>query len=182
MTETASDDRRRRSARTGPRDMLLSLAVIVGLVALLLVLVPRPNKIPQRAVDVTAAVAGASAELGFTPADPDLPAGWTARTADVQEATDGVPTWHLTYTSPSGRYVGVQQAANATPAWEARQVTDGREEGTVAVGGRTWVVRSRTDRGITSWVLREPPVTTIVTGTADEPELSLFATAVVAGS
>ena len=42
------------------------------------------------------------------------------------------------------------------------------------------MIRSRTDRKITSWVLRETPVTTVVTGTAPESELAFFATAVVA--
>ena len=179
MTETESDVRRRRSLNTSSRDMLLSLAVIVGLILVFLLLVPRPNQIPERTLDVSAAAANSAAQLGFTPANPALPEGWTARTADVQKATDDLLTWHLTYTSPSGHYVGVQQTAKATEDWEDRQVTDGAENGTVAVGGKTWIVRSRVDRGITNWVLREPPITTVVTGTATEPELSLFATAVV---
>jgi len=156
------------------------MAVIVGLILVFLLLVPRPNKIPERSLDVTAAARNAVAELGFAPADPTLPEGWTARTADVQRGTDQLPTWHLTYTSPSGFYVGVQQTKNPTKDWEARQVTDGGEQGSTTVGGKTWVVRSRTDRGITNWVLREPPITIVVTGTAPEPELAQFATAVVA--
>jgi len=182
VTETETEVRRRRSLNTTSRDMLLSMAVIVGLILVFLLLVPRPNKIPERTLDVSAAAQAATTELGFAPADPALPEGWTARTADVQRGTDNLPTWHLTYTSPSGRYVGVQQTAKATKDWEARQVTDGAERGTTSVGGKTWVIRSRTDRGITNWVLREPPVTTVVTGTATEPELALFATAVVADS
>jgi hypothetical protein len=160
--------------------MLLSMAVIVGLILVFLLLVPRPNQIPERSLDVTAAARNSAAELGFAPADPSLPEGWTARTADVQRGTDQLPTWHLTYTSPSGFYVGVQQTKNATKDWEARQVTDGGEQGSTTVGGQTWVIRSRTDRGITNWVLRRPPITTVVTGTAPEPELALFATAVAA--
>ena len=156
------------------------MAVIVGLILVFLLLVPRPNKIPERTLDVSAAARNSATELGFAPADPSLPEGWTARTADVQRGTDELPTWHLTYTSPSGFYVGVQETKNPTAAWEARQVTDGGEQGSTTVGGKTWVVRSRTDRGITNWVLREPPITIVVTGTAPEPELALFATAVVA--
>jgi len=156
------------------------MAVIIGLILVFLLLVPRPNKIPERTLDVTAAARNAVSALGFTPANPTLPEGWTARTADVQRGTDRLPTWHLTYTSPSGFYVGVQQTSKATANWEARQVTDGAEQGTITVGGKTWVVRSRTDRGITNWVLRAPPITTVVTGTAPESELALFATAVAA--
>ncbi|HST86528.1 MAG TPA: DUF4245 family protein [Kineosporiaceae bacterium] len=180
MTEPEPEVPRRRSLNTTPRDMLLSMAVIVGLVLVFLLLIPRPNKIPERTLDVPAAAAAGTAALGFRPAVPALPAGWTARTADVQRGTDELPTWHLTYTSPSGHYVGVQQTAKATAAWEARQVTDGTDQGSIAVGGKTWVIRSRTDRKITSWVLRETPVTTVVTGTAPESELAFFASAVVA--
>ena len=54
-------------------------------------------------------------------------------------------------------------------------MTDGRPNGTVRVAGQGWIVRSRTDRGITSWVLRGPDRTTIVTGTAGPAELSQLA-------
>jgi Protein of unknown function (DUF4245) len=145
------------------------------LVLALLLLVPTPNKIPVRTLDVTAAAGQAQAELGFAPANPSLPAGWTARTADVQRATDDLPTWHLSFTTPSGHYAGVQQAKNATPAWEARQVTDGKEQGSRLINGREWIIRSRIDRGVTSWVLRQPPVTTVVTGTAPDAELEQLA-------
>jgi hypothetical protein len=175
VTETESELRRRRSLNTTAKDMLLSLAVIVGLVTALLLLVPRPNRIPVRSLDVAAAAGASKAELGFAPANPSLPAGWTARAADVQRGTDGLPTWHLTYTTPSGHYVGVQQTINATPAWEGRQVTDGAEAGVRTIGDQAWIIRSRLDRGITSLVLRQPPLTTVVTGTAPAPELELFA-------
>jgi len=178
VTQTESESRRRRSLNTTHRDMLISMAVIVGVVLVLLLLVPRPNQIPTRSLDVSAAAAAARSKLGFTPSDPSLPAGWTARVADVERATDDLPTWHLTYTTPSGRYVGIQQTAKATAAWEARQVTDGPEQGTQVIGGRSWIIRSRLDRGIISLVLRQPPVTTVVTGTATEAEITQFATAV----
>jgi hypothetical protein len=179
VTQTESEVRRRRSLNTTSRDMLLSMAVIVGLVLALLLLVPRPNKIPERTLDVAAAAGAARAELGFSPADPALPEGWTARAADVQRGTDQLPTWHLSYTTPSGHYAGIQQTAKATPAWEARQVTDGAEQGTRLIAGREWIIRSRLDRGVTSLVLRQPPITTVVTGTAPDAELDQFATAAI---
>jgi hypothetical protein len=178
VTQTESEVRRRRSLNTTSRDMLLSMAVIVGLVLVLLLIVPRPNKIPERTLDVASAASAAQSQLGFAPADPVLPDGWVARAANVQRGTDDVPTWHLTYTTPSGHYAGVQQAGKPTAAWEARQVTDGPEAGTVTVGSHSWIVRSRLDRGITSWVLRQPAITTIVTGTAPTAELTQFAIAV----
>lgn len=179
QTQVEPEDRRRRSLNTTSRDMILSMLVIVGIVGLLLLLVPRPNAIPERTLDVASAARAAQPQLGFAPAVPTgLPGAWTARAADVQRGTDDIPTWHLTYTTPSGRYAGVQQARKATTDWEARQVTDGREQGDRKIGSTTWIIRSRTDRGVTSYVLRKGDLTTVVTGTATPAELDTFAAAV----
>jgi hypothetical protein len=164
-----------RGTRRSVADMLRTLAVIIGCVVVLVLIVPRPNEVRQPDVDATAAARAARPALSFEPAVPaGLPAGWAARRAEAQEGTDGVPMWSLQYWTGTA-YASVRQARGATPAWEARQVTDGREAGTVTVAGREWVVRSRTDRGITSWVLRAGDLTTIVTGTAPAAELETLA-------
>ena len=164
-------------------DMVLTLAVIIGVVAVIVLLVPRPNEVSQPDVDPTAAAAAARPGLPFVPAVPaGLPAGWAARTAKAQVGTDDVPMWLLQYRTPGGAYGAVRQAGDATAAWEDRQVTDGREAGTVRIGTHDWVVRSRPDRGITSWVLRQGNLTTIVTGTASTAELTTLASALPANS
>ncbi len=164
-----------RPVRKTAADMVRSLAVIIAMVGALVLIVPRPNEVVQP-VDVNAAVAGARAGLPFEPSVPSgLPTGWAARTAKFQRGTDDVAMWLLSYSTPSGTFAGVRQGGDPTAAWEDRQVTDGRESGTRRVAGQDWVVRSRLDRGITSWVLRRPGVTTIVTGTANEADLERLA-------
>jgi hypothetical protein len=165
-----------------PGDMVRSMLVILALVGLLLLIVPRPNKIPERSIDVPAAAQASAAQLGFAPAAPQLPAGWTPKTADVQKATDDRPTWHLSYVTPSSSFAGVQQTRDATDDWVARQVTDGADQGRHRAGGVDWTVRSRTDRGITSWVRTDGDVTTVVTGTAPAAELNQLAASVVSSS
>jgi hypothetical protein len=178
-----SEEHRRKSLSTRPKDMLISMTVIVGIVLVLLLIVPRPNKIPERDINVASAAQGARSTLGFTPVNPDVPAGWTPRAAGLElKTTDDTDTWQVTYTTPTGTYVGIQQAQNPTRAWESRQVTDGREAGTESVGGIEWINRSRTDRGTISLVNRGTDgITTIVTGTADQAQIDQFATAVAAG-
>jgi hypothetical protein len=167
----------RRGTRKTAADMVRSMLVIIGFVAVIVLLVPRPNEVVQPDVDAAGAAAGARAGLTFVPAVPTgLPAGWVARTAKAQVGTDDVDMWLLQYRTPDGAYGAVRQAREATAAWEARQVTDGREDGTVRVGGADWVVRSRPDRGITSWVLRRGDLTTVVTGTASAAELETLVT------
>ena len=172
----------RRGTRGTVADMLRTLAVILGCVAVLVLIVPRPNEVRQPDVDAAGAARTARASLGFEPAVPaGLPAGWAARRSEVQVGTDRVRMWSLQYWTGRG-YASVRQARGATPGWEARQVTDGREDGTVTVAGREWVVRSRTDRGITSWVLRAGGLTTVVTGTASAAELETLASHLPAGT
>ena len=156
--------------------MVRSLVVILGIVVVVVLLVPRPNEVRQPEVDVGSAARGARSALGFEPSVPGgLPEGWSATSAGARRGTDGVTTWRMNYVTPAQRFAAVSQAAGPTRAWEDRQVTDGREQGRVQVAGRSWVVRSRTDRGITSWVLRGADVTTVVTGTARRDELSRLA-------
>ena len=164
-------------------DMVLTLAVVIAVVGVIVLLVPRPNQVSQPDVDPVAAAASARPGLSFVPAVPaGLPAGWVARTAKAQVGTDDVPMWLLQYRTPGGDYGAVRQARNPTAGWEARQVTDGREDGTVRIGSLDWVVRSRRDRGITSWVLRRGDLTTVVTGTASQAELETLTKALPAGS
>jgi hypothetical protein len=170
-------------SRKSAADMVRTMAVIIGFVAVIVLLVPRPNEVSQPDVDASAAASAAKPGLSFTPAVPaGLPAGWVARTAKTQVGTDDVAMWLLQYRTPSGTYAAVRQAADATKNWESRQVTDGREDGTIQVAGHSWVVRSRPDRGITSWVLREGKLTTIVTGTASAADLTTFTTALPEGA
>lgn len=158
------------------------MSVIVGIVLLLLLIIPRPNQVPTRDINVDSAAVGAAGRLGFDPASPDLPTTWTARAAGLMAGTtDNIDTWQVTFTTPGGTYAGIQQAQDVTPAWESRQVTDGKEAGTETVGGVEWVVRSRLDRGTTSLVHRgDNGITTVVTGTADPEQMNEFATAVAA--
>ena len=162
--------------------MIRSMLVVVAVVGVLLLIVPRPNKVPVQSIDVPGVATSVRGQLGFSPSVPrGLPGGWTAVAAEVQQATGNIPTWHLSYLTPSGHYAGVQEAAHPSQAWENRQVTDGAAtQGHHQAAGRRWLVRSRTDRGITSWVLRAPDRTTIVTGTAGQAELDQLASALFA--
>ena len=169
-------ERRRAGLRRSAADMVRTMAVVVGVVVVLVLLVPRPNEVTQPAADVPSAAQRASQRLGVPVAVPaGLPAGWTATSARVQTGTDGVLTWHVGYLTPAGQAAGVIQGAQPTAAWEGAQVIDGAQRGSTAIDGRTWVLRSRPDRGITNYVLRRPELTTIVTGRAPVADLTLLA-------
>jgi hypothetical protein len=159
--------RRRQSIR----GLILTMVVVGGFAVALWALAPQPSGLRQPVVDVAVIARQAPARLGFSPTVPaDLPSGWTPTSALVQDGTDGVPTWRINYSTPTGSWASLIQGGHATRAWEGAQIIDGREHGTVVVGGRTWVVRSRPDRDLTAYVLRGPAVTTMIAGRAGPAE------------
>jgi hypothetical protein len=168
--------RRRRGLRQSAWDMVRSMVVVIAVVVALVLLVPRPNEVVQPEVDVASAAAAAKGRLGIQVAVPaGLPAGWSTTSASVQTGTDGVLSWRVGYLTPSGQAAGIIQGVRPTAAWEGAQVIDGAPRGSAAIDGRTWVLRSRPDRGITNYVLRQDGLTTIVTGRARTADLLLLA-------
>jgi hypothetical protein len=172
-----SAQRREERQRASWQSMVLSLAVVLGIVLVLLALVPRVNSVTQPPLDVGPAVAPASRELGFTPSLPQgLPEGWRATSVRVTRSTADVLMWHVGYQTPSQQYAAVQQGRDAPADWVRQQVNRAPRVGTQRVGGADWVKYIRTDKLQNSLVLRNGRLTTIVTGTSNFDELAFLAT------
>ena len=166
--------------------MVITMAVLIGAVALLLLFVPQPRGITQPGVDPIAAASAAAGPLGFEPSAvvaEDLGEGWVASYARTEEQ-EGVMQWRVGYLSPDGRRVDVEQAVEVTAAWLTRDpepVTDapaatgdpladlataGQE---VSLAGETWVLVPRAD-GDRAFARRDGDVVTVLT-TASEAGL-----------
>ena len=174
----------RRRGRGTVRDMVLSMAVILALVALVLLLLPRPNAVEQPPVDVRSAAVGAAATLPFDPVVPaGLPQGWKPTSAYSKRSTDDVLAWHVGYLTPAGEYAAVEVAAGATDAWVRAQTS--APQPTAAqrrtVAGVEWRELYREDRDRSTLLREDGGVTTLVTGGAGFEELSALAEAVLAG-
>jgi hypothetical protein len=159
------------------------MAVIVGIVALIYFLVPRPTTIERPEVDVEGAAALAADRLSFDPAVPArLPDGWVPTRAGVQRGSDGIDTWAVVYRTPDGGYGGLRQAADATPDWVDIQVGRVPEAGRRSVDGVSWVVRQAEGRGSRSLVHREGDLTTVVTTQGTQEDVATLASAVPVSS
>lgn len=162
--ERARADRRRRALRATWGDMVRSLIVIVAVVAGLILLVPRPDRVRQAPVDLGSAAAAATRALGYDVSVPEgLPETWIPVDATVSTGSDGTRMWAVSYETPTG-YAGLRESAEPTEAWESVQVLDGDEGARQTIGGVTWTHRDRPDRGTTGLVRREGGITTIVLG------------------
>jgi len=156
--------------RTTTANLVLAMGVVFTLVALMWFLVPRPTSVPRPSVDLTSAAVAARPRVGFEPAVV-VPAGWTVTSADVRVDSGGLATWTVNYLTVAGRYVGLMQAPGWTARWQSSLTQGGTPQGELVIGGRAWTVLLKPEKEITSLMLREPSLTTLVLaksgGTAD---------------
>ncbi|MEI2766190.1 MAG: DUF4245 domain-containing protein [Dermatophilaceae bacterium] len=166
---------RSRYAMGTVANMARSLVVILGIVAVLVVIVPRSDGVTQPPVDAAGAAAFAAGESGLALEVPvGLGSGWKATSARYAAATDSVPTWQAGWTTPSGEFVGIRQAKAVTARWLEVATNSAGAEGTTVAAGRTWQ-RLRDARGQVHVVAVNPDgLTTVVSASSERAELSEF--------
>lgn len=184
----ASGGRGRKNAL----DMLRSVAAIGAAVAVVFLLIPRPQTRVVQPVDVVGAAAGLQSQAPFPLVVPQEPPSWTPTSVRLTpESGDGVLTWHVGYLTAQEGYAGLEVAGEATPRWlddqtagasTAAEEADGDAEALqdVEVAGRTWRVLRSDDPERTHLVLEEGGLTTVVNGSADLHELTQLAEAALA--
>jgi len=161
--------------------MVISMAVIIGIVFGVVLLLPRPNAIEQPAADVANAAEGAVRTLSFTPPVPLGLDGWAATSAQVNRSTDDVRTWHVGYRTPAAEYVSIEVARDVTPTWQRAQLAGGEPDGQQTIAGQTWQRFLQPDRNRHSLVREEGGVTVVATGDGGYPVLQQLVVAVEAG-
>lgn len=168
------------------RNLIYALLVSVGLVAAIILVVPRPEQSMLADVDYRQVAASAQTSMPVPLAVPDLSADWTSNAAEIRSgASDGVLSWYIGLLTPSNDYVGLSQAVDANPTWLADQVARGLASGVVTLDGVEWTVydnRGRTgdEVGNAEYALttQSDASTYVVFGTADPGEIEQVATAI----
>jgi Protein of unknown function (DUF4245) len=175
-TEVARPKRGRQSAT----DMLRSLAVVAGVVAVTLVFVPgllHPGK-SQRfpASSYTDDVAGFRQLSGRPALSPSgLPSGWTANAASLTGAA-GTAHLHIGWATPGAHYAGLEESVAPASRFVPTVLGAGLDDvsGHVDLGGVTW--RTLTSaRGEYSLFATRHGVTAVVTGSAPDAQLRTLA-------
>lgn len=137
-------------------NLVFSLLVTLGLVAVIFLMVPRGvGGFEDHAVDVPALAADASPSAGRALAAPEVPDAWKAKQA-VLRASGGVNTWRINYTTVdettgAEAYAAVVQAftSDGSPVeegWIADQLEQQAATGSESIGGIDWTVYEHTDR------------------------------------
>ena len=162
------------------RNLVLSLLIVLGMVAVLILVVPRVNSVSGPPVDIRATAADVSARTGWPIVTAvGLPEGWTETSARYVRVTDGFMTWHAGYQTPDGTYVAVEQTLDPNRAWVEAQTNRAPRTGTLEAGGRTWTKLER-DTKVQNSLLDDPEttgdLTTLITGTASFEEMAELVT------
>lgn len=201
MSAPQPTGRRNASLRKTVLDMVLSMAVVLGAVALVLVFVWRPQQEAVKPVDIGVTLATATRAAPFAPlvADPAIAvfAGWVPTSVRFEPTpkSDEQFVWHVGYVIDGGAegtaddaYVQLVQSVAASDAFVAEQTADGVAGEPVRIDGVAWT-RYETP-GRRSLVRSAPAndgtaasaVTTVVSGTLGWPELEQVAAALTPGA
>ncbi len=162
------------------KNLVLSLLAVLGMVAVLVLIVPRVSSVSGPPVDVHATAVDVKERSGWPIVEAvGLPEGWTTTSARYVRTTDGFMTWHAGYQTHSGTYVAVEQTIDPSAKWVEAQTNRAPKIGTLEAGGRTWTKYER-DTKVQNSLLDDPEtsgdLTTLVTGTASFEEMADFVT------
>jgi hypothetical protein len=162
------------------KNLVLSLLAVLGMVAVLILLVPRVSSVSAPAVDIHATAVDVQRRTDWPIVEAvDLPEGWTATSARYVRTTGGFMTWHAGYQLPDGSYVAVEQTMDPSPAWVEAQTNRAPRVGTVEAALRTWTTFER-DTKVQNSLLDDPSsagdLTTLITGTATFEQMADFVT------
>ncbi|MFN8167470.1 MAG: DUF4245 domain-containing protein [Candidatus Nanopelagicales bacterium] len=175
-------ERERKRLRQTVRDMILSMAVVAGVVLLLFQPWGRSTPDPVRTVDPTPVVSTARETADWPVLAPTgQPATWRATSARFEVAADGESVLQTGYLSPSTKYVGLAQSRTKETAFVRDRSGEGEPAGTATLGGVTWDRLETPDGKQRSLVRVDDGVTYVVTGQADWPEIEAFAASLTAG-
>lgn len=161
------------------KNMIYSLLAVFALAFAWWALMPNPDGLERRPVDVAPVATYAASQSDFPVWTPESAGeGWTANFANF-ETHAGVLSWRVGLVTPGEEYVEISQAADVTAEWrEALTAKAGEEAGTRTITGpdgpQEWTAYEGEERA----VVLEPgdgrDATTVVRGTADWEEIEQF--------
>ncbi|MGD8200250.1 DUF4245 family protein [Ornithinimicrobium sp. W1679] len=175
------DGRQKRLAAWTFRNMVVSVLLVLAVVLTWWSMTYQPEESQRRPADVSQVVPFATEQASWPVWVPDPGEGWTPTVVWFDERLAGVPTWHVSWTTPQGEYAALHQAADVTDAWREEVLVDaepvGEEELPAPGGTQAWQawegpVPSNVEN---AWVLGPEETggaTVVVSGTAGTDEMA----------
>ena len=165
-------------------NLIIALVASLAVVAVIVLVVVRPDAAPPAPVDYRTIASEANAPVPL--AAPTLPVAWTSNSAVYNATpTDGVASWYVGFITPQEQFIGLRQGIDANPTWLAQQLAGTASTGSTVINGITWSVydrRGAKDVGNNAYALSTvgKKSTFVLFGTASDAEFSTLATSLAA--
>lgn len=164
--------RAERRARQNMRNLIWSMLASLGVVALLVIVVVRPDTNLVNEVDWRVVADQSADQLPGDPVVPMLSDLWVANRAEVSSEAGAGATWSIGLLGPEDSYVFVDQGFGASDEWLALRTERSPSTGEVDLGYSpdqvTWVEYDRREvdpAGNNAYiVVLETPQSTVVVG------------------
>ncbi|MEY2698990.1 MAG: hypothetical protein RL720_946 [Actinomycetota bacterium] len=187
--ETAArkaENSRLYKSRKTINNLVYSLLVTVGLVAVIYFMVPRAEGEPNWKVDYIAQSEIASKSLGEELLVPAMPEQWRANAAELRNASNGqVTSWYIGFITPGDKFIAFNEAFDADATWVSNTLKDYPATGDITIDGQLWTVydnREMSDAGNVEYamVTTAGRSTIVLFGNADNAEFEQLASSITA--
>lgn len=188
--EAAEDRRRRRLASYTVRNMVYSMLLVALLVLAWWSMTYNPDTSQRQAPELTQTTTYVVEQAPWPVWVPEPGEGWTPTVVWYDARVAGVPTWHVSYTSPEGEYVALHQGADVTEDWVTQVLAGATATGEQVTlpgpdGSQEWQVWEGPEDGNaeTGYLLGPEAAggaTVVVHGTAGQAEFETFLESVTA--
>ena len=170
-------------AKQTVRNLIYSLLVTLGLVVAIILGVPRDDSSRLQPVDYNTIAEGASQAEGTLVLAPEIPTEWYSNAARLDQ-TLGVRGWYVGFVTDENEFLGLSQAFETNPSWEAEILATNFLEGEIEIGGLTWeiwpTINPQSPPGTKEFALKHSYGNSVVViyGTADRSDFELLAQAI----
>ena len=178
-----SDKAAERRAKATVRNLIYSMLVTLGIVVLLILGVPRDDSSRLQPVDYKEIAVSASSAEGYTALAPEIPEEWFANAARLDN-TLGVRGWYIGFVTDENEFIGLSQAFESNPSWEAEMLKTNLLEGEIEIAGITWEIwptrNPSNPPGTKEFALKHSfnGSAVVIYGTADRGDFELIATSI----
>lgn len=134
-----SDKAAERRAKATVRNLIYSMLVTLGVVLLLMLGVPRDDSSRLTAVDYVQIAEAASESQGHMALAPEIPEQWYSNAARLDNSL-GVRGWYVGFVTDNNQFIGLSQAFESNPSWEADMLKANLQDGEIEIAGLTWEI------------------------------------------
>lgn len=136
-----------RSSQT-IRSLLAAILVTLGMVLIIVLMVPRGERVAAPEIDVSAIAANVESTVGSPAIVPDLGDFWRVNKAELEGGSPAV--WDITL-APSAEnesgFIRIAQAFDTDSSWAPQRLNGIAAKDTTTIDGLTWDVYPIGDRG-----------------------------------